>query len=83
MRIPMERKLLEKIRRDLDACQKVIWLAGGFDPAYCRDAQDCLKEIDAALAATPRGQQCELGEHCRCNEGDEPGCWNWIGKGGL
>jgi len=23
---------------------------------------------------------CELGEHCRCAEGDEPGCWNWIEK---
>lgn len=22
-------------------------------------------------------QRCELGEHCRCQAGDEPGCWNW------
>lgn len=22
-------------------------------------------------------QRCELGEHCRCVKGDEPGCWNW------
>lgn len=26
---------------------------------------------------------CELGENCRCVEGDEPGCWNWIEKVGL
>ena len=45
----IERELLKKIRRDLDACQRVIWLAGGFDPAYCSDAQECLKEIDKLL----------------------------------
>lgn len=48
---------LKHIRRDLDACQKVIWLAGcrpqvpgGFDPAYVTDAQARLAEIDALLA---------------------------------
>lgn len=49
---------LQKIHRDLDACQKVIWLAGcrprvpsGFDPAYVTDAQERLKEIEALLTA--------------------------------
>lgn len=42
---------LQKIHRDLDACQKVIWLAGGFDPAYVADAQERLKEIEALLSA--------------------------------
>jgi hypothetical protein len=41
---------LKKWHRDLDACQKVIWLRGGFDPAYCLDAQDCLKEMEGVLA---------------------------------
>lgn len=52
---------LKHIRRDLDACQQVIWLAGcrprtpgGFDPAYVTDAQARLAEIDALLAG---GQQ--------------------------
>lgn len=47
---------LEAIRRDLDACQQVIWLAGcrprvpgGFDPAYVTDAQARLAEIDALM----------------------------------
>lgn len=22
--------------------------------------------------------RCELGENCRCNKGDELGCWNWV-----
>ena len=43
----------KKIYRDLDACQKVIHYARGFDPSYVTDAQDCLKIIDDALAATP------------------------------
>jgi hypothetical protein len=42
---------LKKWHRDLDACQKVIWLRGGFDPAYCLDAQDCLKEMEGVMAA--------------------------------
>lgn len=54
LRVPVE--TLRRIHRDLDACQKVIWLAGcrprgyGFDPAYVSDAQERLKEIDALLA---------------------------------
>ncbi|AUF99778.1 hypothetical protein CXQ81_03950 [Pseudomonas sp. 09C 129] len=50
---------LKKIHRDLDACQKVIWLAGcrprvpnGFAPSYVTDAQDRLKEIETLLAAS-------------------------------
>ena len=50
---------LKKWHRDLDACQKVIWLRGGFDPAYCTDAQDCLKEMDAVMAATEAPRQSE------------------------
>ena len=52
---------LHKIHRELDACQKVIWLAGcrpqvpgGFDPAYVTGAQKQLKQIEALLAAPPR-----------------------------
>lgn len=48
---------LNKIHRDLDSCQKVIWLAGGFDPSYCKDAQESLKLIDAMLSASqPKGE---------------------------
>ncbi|WP_327440241.1 hypothetical protein [Pseudomonas donghuensis] len=50
---------LKKIHRDLDACQKVIWLRGGFDPAYCKDAQDSLKDIDALLAQPAAQHQGE------------------------
>lgn len=48
---------LRQIHRDLDSCQKVIWLAGGFDPAYCTDAQKSLKLIDVMLAAAPSHSQ--------------------------
>ncbi|MFU3873548.1 hypothetical protein ACM7HL_12880 [Pseudomonas aeruginosa] len=48
---------LQKIHRELDACQKVIWLAGcrprvpnGFDPAYVTGAQEQLKVIEALIA---------------------------------
>lgn len=46
---------LQQIHRALDACQKVIWLAGvrprgDFDPAYVTDAQARLKEIEALLS---------------------------------
>lgn len=47
---------LKKIHRELDACQKVIWLAGcrprvpgGFDPAYVTGAQEQLKVIEALM----------------------------------
>ncbi|RRV35573.1 hypothetical protein EGI94_00240 [Stutzerimonas stutzeri] len=49
---------LKKIHRELDACQKVIWLAGcrprvpnGFDPAYVTGAQEQLKVIEELLAS--------------------------------
>ena len=41
---------LIEARRELHACQAVIHLAGGFDPAYVRDAQAALKRADAAIA---------------------------------
>lgn len=53
VRVPVE--TLQHIHRDLDACQKVIWLAGcrpfgyGFDPAYVTAAQARLKDIEALL----------------------------------
>ena len=37
-------------RRELRACQAVIHLAGGFDPAYVTGAQAAIKQADAALA---------------------------------
>ncbi|MGY2141956.1 hypothetical protein ACW9I5_04665 [Pseudomonas azotoformans] len=50
---------LQKIHRELDACQKVIWLAGcrprvpnGFDPAYVTGAQEQLKVIEKLLVQT-------------------------------
>jgi hypothetical protein len=49
---PVPMAQLKKWHRDLDACQKVMWLRGGFDPAYCMDAQDCLKEMDSVLATS-------------------------------
>lgn len=42
--------LLKTARYELDACQAVIHLAGGFDPAYVSGAQKVLKAIDAAIA---------------------------------
>lgn len=52
---------LRRIHRDLDACQKVIWLGmRDADPSYCADAKARLKEIDAMLAAAP--QQKKEGE---------------------
>lgn len=54
--VPLEQ--LKKWHRDLDACQKVIWLAGcrprvpgGFDPAYVEDAQASIAQMDAAMSA--------------------------------
>lgn len=57
---------LKKIHRDLDACQKAIWLAGcrphvpnGFDPSYVTDAQERLKEIELLIAAEAPVQPAE------------------------
>lgn len=42
--------LLKDARYELHACQAVIHLAGGFDPAYVSGAQKVLKAIDAVVA---------------------------------
>ncbi|EKT4527652.1 hypothetical protein QEM33_000173 [Pseudomonas putida] len=44
---------LRLARKELDACQRVIHYAGGFDPAYVDDAQAAIKITDAVLAKTP------------------------------
>jgi hypothetical protein len=43
---------LKEARRELHACQAVIHLAGGFDPAYVTGAQAAIKRADAALSAS-------------------------------
>jgi len=50
---------LKHARNELDACQKAIWYAGGFDPAYCEGAQASIKEIDEWLchAVLARGKK--------------------------
>lgn len=40
------------ILEELQACQAVIHLAGGFDPAYVKGAQAAMKRIDALLSTT-------------------------------
>lgn len=58
---------LKQIHRDLDACQKVIWLAGvkprgyGFDPAYVNDAQARLKEIEKLLETASATEEATHG----------------------
>ena len=42
---------LTDCRRELQSCQSVIHLAGGFDPRYVSDAKAAIKKADAALAA--------------------------------
>ncbi|MBA1200516.1 hypothetical protein G7009_01700 [Pseudomonas capeferrum] len=44
---------LRLARKELDACQRVIHYAGGFDPAYVNDAQAALKVADTALDKVP------------------------------
>ncbi|MDH2187405.1 hypothetical protein N5K35_27335 [Pseudomonas sp. GD03651] len=46
-------KALRLARKELDACQRVIHYAGGFDPAYVNDAQAALKVADAVLEKIP------------------------------
>ena len=72
---------LKKIHRDLDACQKVIWLRGGFDPAYCKDAQDSLKDIDALLAQPAAQHQGEpVAYQWRCKTVNVDSQWRqWVG----
>tara|TARA_R110001606_G_scaffold131790_1_gene267770 strand:+ start:149 stop:982 length:834 start_codon:yes stop_codon:yes gene_type:complete len=59
---------LRQVHRDLDACQKVMWLAGcqpqvpnGFDGSYVTDAQARLADIDGWIVAAglPMAQQHE------------------------
>lgn len=42
---------LTRARRELQACQAVIHLAGGFDPAYVTGAKAALKDADEAIEA--------------------------------
>ncbi|ERI50884.1 hypothetical protein N878_07575 [Pseudomonas sp. EGD-AK9] len=66
---------LRKIHRELDACQKVIWLAGcrprvpnGFDPAYVTGAQEQLQVIEGLIKKQPSA--AEAIEPCgECIEG--------------
>ncbi len=44
---------LRLVRKELDACQRVIHYARGFDPAYVSDAKAALKVADAVLEQTP------------------------------
>ncbi|WP_054883588.1 hypothetical protein [Pseudomonas sp. NBRC 111130] len=46
-------KALRLVRKELDACQRVIHYAGGFTPAYVDDAQAAIKVADAALSKIP------------------------------
>ena len=46
-------RALRLARKELDACQRVIHYAGGFDPAYVNKAQGALKVADAVLAKVP------------------------------
>lgn len=44
---------LRLTRKELDACQRVIHYADGFDPAYVNDAQAAIKVADAVLEKIP------------------------------
>lgn len=44
---------LKMNRENLRACQATIHYAGGFDPAYVKDAQAAMKVADGALAKYP------------------------------
>ncbi|WP_206617398.1 hypothetical protein [Pseudomonas alkylphenolica] len=78
---------LKKIHRDLDACQKVIWLRGGFDPAYCKDAQDSLKDIDALFSqptAQHQGKPVLIQAVAVTREDDDEGLrLEWLLEGGI
>ncbi|MFG0529322.1 hypothetical protein ACF8FB_03105 [Pseudomonas sp. yb_2] len=45
--------VLRLVRKELDACQRVIHYAGGFTPAYANDAQAAIKVADTALEKIP------------------------------
>lgn len=65
---------LKKIHRDLNACQKVIWLAGcgprgyGFDQSYVTDAQERLKELDTLIAEPAPVQDGQQTVYVECRE---------------
>lgn len=60
-KVLVDQEWLKRLHRDLDACQKVIWLGlRGADPAYCQDAQDRLKEIDELLAQPAEAEGVEV-----------------------
>ena len=44
---------LRLARKELDACQRVIHYAGGFNPAYVNDAQAAITVADAVLEKIP------------------------------
>ncbi len=44
---------LRLARKELEACQRVIYYAGSFDPAYVNDAQVAIKVADTVLEKTP------------------------------
>ncbi len=46
-------KALRIVRKELDACQRVIHYAGGFTPGYVEDAQAAIKVADAVLSKIP------------------------------
>ncbi|SPO56247.1 conserved protein of unknown function [Pseudomonas sp. JV551A1] len=52
----LQDKLVHALRlapKELDACQRVIHYAGGFDPAYVNDAQAAIKEANSVLDKIP------------------------------
>lgn len=69
-KVLVDQEWLKRLHRDLDACQKVIWLGlRGADPAYCQDAQDRLKEIDELLAQPAEAEgsiQCPASHPAEC-----------------
>lgn len=51
--------VLKATRRELQACQSVIHLAGGFDPAYVKGAQAAIKDADDVIHTMSREQSPE------------------------
>lgn len=76
-KVLVDQEWLKRLHRDLDACQKVIWLGlRGADPAYCQDAQDRLKEIDELLAQPAEAEGVERWSELRALAESAPG-ENW------
>ena len=53
---------LGEAERELQACQSVIHLSGGFDPAYVSGAQAALKSARAAINKATTEAVCRIGE---------------------